>query len=50
MQVYVVMFDGAYGAQIDKIFTSKAKADTYVEEKQKSNSIYNYYIETHWAI
>lgn len=50
MQVYVVMFDGAYGAQIDKIFTSKVKAEAYMAEQQKVSSCYTYYIETHWAI
>ena len=50
MQVYVVMFEGAYGAQISKIFTSKTKAETYIIEQQKASSCHSYYIETHWAI
>ena len=50
MQVYVVMCDGAYGAQIEKIFTHSGKAQAFLEEQQKLFPSFSFYIETHWAI
>ena len=50
MQVYVVMLDGAYGAQIEKIFTHSGKAQAFLEEQRKLFPCYCFYIETHWAI
>lgn len=50
MMVYVVLLDGAYGAQIEKIFTIKAKAEAYRTELQKQYPGYCFYIEEHWAM
>lgn len=50
MVVYVVLMDGAYGAQIEKIFTSKSKAEAYQMELQKKHPYYYYYVEEHQAI
>lgn len=50
MMVYVVLLDGAYGAQIEKIFTIKTKAEAYRKELQKQHPCYCFYIEEHWAI
>lgn len=50
MMVYVVLLDGAYGAQIEKIFTTKTKAEAYRMDLQKQYPCYCFYIEEHWAI
>jgi hypothetical protein len=50
MTVYVVLIDGAYGAQIDKIFASKAEAEAYRTEIQKHDFCYYFYIEEHEVI
>jgi hypothetical protein len=50
MMVYVVLLDGAYGAQIKNIFTIKAKAEARLKELQKQYPYYCFYIEEHWAI
>lgn len=50
MTVYVVLVDGAYGAQIEKIFTDKSKAEAYRAELQKQHSCYYFYIEEHEVI
>lgn len=50
MTVYVVLIDGAYGAQIEKIFTDKSKAEAYRAELQSKNHCYYFYIEEHQVI
>jgi hypothetical protein len=50
MMVYVVLLDGAYGAQIEKIFTARSKAEAYRMELRKQHPYYCFYIEEHWAI
>ena len=50
MYVYVVVFEGAYGEQIDKIFTSESKADAYLAEQQKERPYYFFSIKKYWAI
>ena len=50
MMVYVVLLDGAYGAQIEKIFTTKIKAEACRMELQKQYPGYCFYIEEYWAI
>ena len=50
MMVYVVLLDGAYGAQIEKIFTTKIKAEACRAELQKQYPGYCFYIEEYWAI
>lgn len=50
MMVYVVLLDGAYGAQIENIFTIKTKAEARLKELQKQFPCYCFYIEEHWAI
>lgn len=49
MTVYVVLIDGAYGAQIEKIFTDKSKAEVYRAELQKQHSCYYFYIKEYWV-
>ena len=48
--VYVVLLDGAYGAQIENIFTIKTKAEARLKDLQKQFPCYCFYIEEHWAI
>ena len=50
MMVYVVLIDSAYGAQIEKIFTDKSKAEVYRAELQKQHSCYYFYIEEYCVI
>ena len=50
MNVYLVVFEGAYGQQIDSVFTNLAKAQEYVDKKNKSDYCYHYEIETHFEI
>ena len=50
MMVYVVLLDGTYGAQIERIFLTKIKAETYRMELQKQYPGYCFYIEKHWAM
>ena len=50
MKVYIVVFEGAYGMQICEVFTSYQKAVEYKEQKQKSDSYYNYEILEFFAI
>lgn len=50
MWVYVVTFEGAYGTQIAKVFTSRAKAEEYaVIQLRTGGSIYCYEIHEYWA-
>lgn len=50
MAVYVVTFEGAYGMQIAKMFTSRAKAEEYVAiQFRTSGGIYCYEIQEYWA-
>lgn len=50
MMVYVVVMNGAYGAQIEKIFISKSKAEAYCAELQKQHPYYYFEIEEHQAV
>lgn len=50
MMVYVVLLNGAYGAQIEKIFTTKSKAEAHQAKLQKQHPYYYYYIEEYQAI
>ncbi len=50
MMIYVVLSEGAYGVTIEKIFTSKAKAEAYQTELKKQNPYYFFRIEAHWAM
>lgn len=48
MMVYVVLLDGAYGAQIEKIFTIKTKAEAYRAELQKQYPYYCFILKNIW--
>lgn len=50
MHVYIVIRSSAYGDVIDQVFTSSPKAAAYVEEQTKTQPVFNYRIETYWAI
>ena len=50
MHIYVVVFEGAYGEQIDKVFISQSKAEAYLAERQKERPYYFYIIKKYWAI
>ena len=49
MKVYIVMYEGAYGAVVDSVWTSKPKAEARVEEVNKTSCFHHYY-EEHWAV
>ena len=49
MMIYVVLLDGAYGVLIEKIFTTKAKAEAYQAELQKQLPCYCFSVEEYWA-
>lgn len=50
MTVYVVLINGAYGAQIEKIFTTRSKAEAYLTKLHKQHPYYYFYIEEYQAI
>lgn len=47
--VYIVVFEGAYGQQIDSVFIDPVKAQEYVDKKNKSDYCYQYEIEIHFV-
>jgi hypothetical protein len=47
MKVYIVVFDGAYGMQIDEVFTSRPKAEEHIA---KQDPFYYYEIIEKFAI
>ena len=50
MWTYVVIRDSAYGEVIDKVFTSKQKAENYIKEQSSPNRVFEYRIEEHFAV
>jgi hypothetical protein len=50
MWVYIVVFEGAYGMQIDGVFTSKAKANYHAEEMNKRCSPYCFEVKEYFAV
>ena len=50
MHVYIVIRSSAHGDTIDKVFTSSPKAAAYVEEQTKAHAVFDYRIETYWAM
>ncbi len=49
MWVYIVVFDGAYGMQIDGVFTSRAKAEQHAQGMNKVYSGYCYEVKEYFA-
>lgn len=49
MKVYVVVFEGAYGLQIDKIFIDRQKAYHWVNKRNAENYAYHYEIQEFFA-
>lgn len=49
MKVYIVVFEGAHGLQIDKVFTDKQKAIRWINEQHTGNYIYHYEIQEFFA-
>lgn len=45
MKVYIVMYESAYGAVVDSVWTSELKAKARVEEVSKASCFYHYYEE-----
>lgn len=45
MKVYIVMYESAYGAVVDSVWTSESKAKARVEEVSKASCFYHYYEE-----
>lgn len=50
MWIYVVIRDSAYGEVVDKIFTSKQKAENYIKDQSNPHALFQYRIEEHFAI
>ena len=50
MLVYVILSESAHGVEIEEIFTTKVKAESYLTELEKQNPYYFFRIEEHWAI
>ena len=50
MWTYVVIRSSSYGDVIDKVFTSKPKADNYLKEQTNSHPTFAYRIEEHFAV
>ena len=50
MWIYIVVFDGAYGMQIDSVFTDKRKANERAKEMNKQYSGYCYEVQEHFAV
>lgn len=50
MHVYVVICEGAYGDEIDKIFTCSPKAYAYCDEQNKKYPNMPHRVEYYWAI
>ena len=50
MMVYIVIVEGVYGHEVDKVFTSKVKANAYCNEQNQKYPIFNHYVEEYWAI
>lgn len=49
MWVYIVVFDGAYGMQIEKVFTSKPKAEALANHMNKIFPCYCYEVKEYFA-
>ena len=49
MWVYIVIFEGAYGMQIDKVFTNLEKAVEYTKNKNETDYTYNYEMKKYFA-
>jgi hypothetical protein len=47
MWIYIIVFEGAYGTQIEKVFTNKKKAEDYIKTL---NKFYNYEIIETFAL
>lgn len=45
MKVYIVLYESAYGAAVDSVWTSKAKAVARLGEASKTSCFYHYYEE-----
>ena len=45
MKVYIVMYEGAYGAAVESVWTSKSKAVARLAEVSKASCFYHYYEE-----
>ena len=50
MWVYIVVFDGAYGMQIDEVFTSEHKAYERAKEMNKELSGYCFEVKKYFAV
>ena len=49
MWVYIVVFDGAYGMQIDGVFTSRPKAVEFCQQMHKKYPGYCYEVKEYFA-
>lgn len=49
MWIYIVVFDGAYGMQIEDVFTSSAKAHELAHEMNKKYPCYCYEVKEYFA-
>lgn len=47
MKIYIVVFNGAYGMQIDEVFTNRQKAEEYIANQ---DGFYCYEIIEKFAI
>ena len=50
MWTYEVIRSSSYGNVVDKVFTSVAKAEEYIDEQTSAHPTFAYWIEEHFAV
>jgi len=50
MNIYVVVYDSAYGKEIDKIFFNEVEANIYCQEENKNFPAFCHEVEKHQVV